>query len=347
MTSLVVLNLSSNRELAELPDEVSNLVSLQFLNLSFTSLKRLPLGLKELTRLIHLDLEHTHQLRGISMIASLLNLQVLQLFWSVPLDIDLIEDIELLKGLKNVSLTVKEDDMLEWLSRSCIYCIRLSVSKCTIWNGGIELLTSLSSLRELDITSCRVWETRFEHLKDFPKFKSILKLSLDGCYSLRDLTSLLCTPFLQDLSLIKCDIRQLISKEKAKAQLGRMSEQPLQYLTRLSLYDLPNLESIHWTLLRFPVLEYLRIGLCPQLKRLPFDSETAKGNQLQLDIDEQCMHGVRWEDEATKQRFSHMNNRSGIQFVDQPMVRARRKLNDGDIIDVRLDDWILILDLAK
>ncbi|KAL1196545.1 putative disease resistance protein [Cardamine amara subsp. amara] len=90
------------------------------------------------------------------------------------------------------------------------------------------------------------------------------------------------------------------------AQLGHTSEQPFQNLRRLSLCDLPELESIYWTPLPLPVLEYLKISYCPKLRKLPFNSESAIENQVEMKLEE----AVEWEDEATKQRFSNFSNRS-------------------------------------
>ena len=59
---------------------------------------------------------------------------------------------------------------------------------------------------------------------------------------------------------------------------------------------LPELESIYWTPLPLPVLEYLKISDCPKLRKLPFNYESAIENQVEMKLEE----GVEWEDEATK-----------------------------------------------
>ncbi|KAL1219955.1 putative disease resistance protein [Cardamine amara subsp. amara] len=65
MSKLAVLDLSSNGKLVELPDRISELVSLQYLNLSYSGIRHLPKGIQELRKLIHLDLEETNQLESI------------------------------------------------------------------------------------------------------------------------------------------------------------------------------------------------------------------------------------------------------------------------------------------
>nr|VDD25532.1 unnamed protein product [Brassica oleracea] len=125
MASLVVLDLSHNSNLSELPEEVSCLVSLRLLNLSGTSIKDLPNGLRVLIRLIHLDLESTPNLRSISLISGLLKLQVLRFYGScAALDISLLKNLERLKDLKFLTLSVREVDVLKTFLRS-------RLSRCT------------------------------------------------------------------------------------------------------------------------------------------------------------------------------------------------------------------------
>ena len=54
MPRLVVLDLSGNTNFYELPDEVSQLVSLKYLNISRLGIQSLPVGFRELKNLIHL-----------------------------------------------------------------------------------------------------------------------------------------------------------------------------------------------------------------------------------------------------------------------------------------------------
>ncbi|XP_048617603.1 uncharacterized protein LOC106400730 isoform X4 [Brassica napus] len=328
MTSLVVLNLSRNKELSELPEEVSSLVSLRLLNLSWTWIKRLPLGLTELKRLMHLDLDDTPRLLEVDVIGYLLNLQVLRLFRSVPMDRSLLENIQLLENLKELNLTVREVDVLERLQsiHKLASCIRhLHLKGITIKDGGTLLLNSMLSLRELNIGMCDIpeitvdWRStiqretiHFGNIQKIPYLQNIRTVALSWCKGLKDLTWLLLAPNLGDLRLLECQqIEHIINKEKPT---GDMSEEPFQNLTRLSLESLPQLESIYWTPLPFPVLKDLCIRGCPKLRRRPFSN---KGNQVRSDVGQK---GVEREDEAMKQHLSNFDDRDFLKMdEDQNM----------------------------
>ncbi|XP_010422300.1 PREDICTED: probable disease resistance protein At5g47260, partial [Camelina sativa] len=284
MKSLLLLDLSNNKELADLPEEVSCLVSLQFLNLSFTSITRLPLGLKELKKLIHLDLEHTSKLKEIEVIAGLSSLQVLRLFWSFPMDLGLMEDLLIFKGLKELSLNVEEDAVLQRLlsDNQLASCIRrLHLNGFTITNGGISLLNSASSIRELSISGCnfpkittdRRRALHFSNIEQCPQFRNMHTVQLHGCKGVRSLTWLLLAPNLDNLRVYECpQIEEIISKDKSMTQqlgVGDNSEQPFLNLTSLILEGLPDLKSIYWTPLTFPVLKSIQISRCPKLGRRP------------------------------------------------------------------------------
>ncbi|WRX27211.1 Leucine-rich repeat - like 10 [Theobroma cacao] len=84
MPNLRVLNLAGNRGLRQLPEGISELVSLECLNLSRTGLRELSIKLKSLTKLRYLDLRYTDDLRRIpgKLITSFPKLQIFRMFRS-------------------------------------------------------------------------------------------------------------------------------------------------------------------------------------------------------------------------------------------------------------------------
>ncbi|XP_013608625.1 PREDICTED: probable disease resistance protein At1g63360 isoform X1 [Brassica oleracea var. oleracea] len=107
MPRLVVLDLSYNINLSELPGEISELVSLKYLNMSFTGIQCLPVGFLELKNLIHLDLEDTSELSSIVGISALVNLKVLRLLrfnvWCSP---NTLEELQVLEQLEILTIGI-------------------------------------------------------------------------------------------------------------------------------------------------------------------------------------------------------------------------------------------------
>ena len=82
MSSLRVLNLSTNDSLRELPAEISKLVSLQYLDISETAIKELPKEFKALVNIKCLNLENTYYLHTVPrrLISNFPMLNVLRMF---------------------------------------------------------------------------------------------------------------------------------------------------------------------------------------------------------------------------------------------------------------------------
>ncbi|TYJ31484.1 hypothetical protein E1A91_A06G201800v1 [Gossypium mustelinum] len=84
MPRLTVLDLSRNLRLRALPKGISQLVCLECLDLSFTGISELPIGLKLLTKLKMLDLSYMHNLKKIPqhLVSSFSQLQIFRMWWS-------------------------------------------------------------------------------------------------------------------------------------------------------------------------------------------------------------------------------------------------------------------------
>ncbi|CAA0312003.1 unnamed protein product [Arabidopsis thaliana] len=120
MPKLAVLDLSHNQSLFELPEEISNLVSLKYLNLSHTEIRHLSKGIQELKKIIHLNLEHTSKLESIDGISSLHNLKVLKLYGSrLPWDLNTVKELETLEHLEILTTTIDPRAKQFLSSHSC------------------------------------------------------------------------------------------------------------------------------------------------------------------------------------------------------------------------------------
>ncbi|EFH66393.1 hypothetical protein ARALYDRAFT_888984 [Arabidopsis lyrata subsp. lyrata] len=228
MPALVVLDLSRNSILSRLPEEISNLGSLQYLNLSYTGMKSLPDGLKEMKRLIDLNLEFTRELESIVGIAtSLPNLQVLRLYCSrVCVDDILMKELQLLEHVEIVTATIEDAVILKNIQgvdrlASSIRGLCLSnmsapvVILNTVVVGGLQRLTIWNSkISEIKID----WESKERGdliCTGSPGFKQLSAVHIVRLEGPTDLTWLLYAQSLRILSVSgPSSIEEIINREK-------------------------------------------------------------------------------------------------------------------------------------
>ncbi|CAN6865457.1 hypothetical protein YC2023_115098 [Brassica napus] len=160
MQKLVVLDLSSNLNISGLPDRISELNSLQYLDLSDTRVEQLPVGFQELIKLTHLNLASTYRLCSISGISKLSSLRSLKLFGSnVRGDVNLVKELQLLEHLQVLTIDVSSELGLQQILgdqrlMNCIY--RLHIHDFQEKPFNLSLLVSMENLRELRVTSMHV-----------------------------------------------------------------------------------------------------------------------------------------------------------------------------------------------
>ncbi|KAL0800770.1 hypothetical protein Bca101_055945 [Brassica carinata] len=225
MCALVVLDLSENWDLCELPEDISSLSSLLHLNLACTRIRSLPVGLN---KLISLDLEFTYRLASIDGICtSISNLQVLKLFHSgLCIDAAIMEELKLLQHLKVLTATIEDGLVLESIQReerlaSCIQGLCL-------WGISEEVVildtVALGRLQRLKVYRCTVseikivWESkkREELLCASSRgFKHLYTVHIGYLEDAKDLTWLLLAQDLRYLSVMhSSSIEEIINEEK-------------------------------------------------------------------------------------------------------------------------------------
>ncbi|GAY62767.1 hypothetical protein CUMW_220410 [Citrus unshiu] len=258
MPSLTVLNLSNNGFLIKLPPGISKLVSLQYLNLSKTSIRELPKELKALVNLKYLNLEHSRYLHTIprQLICSFSMLHVLRMVncdysGKIPLDSilfggceSLVEELISLKHLNVLNIALKSFFALQrFLSshelQNCTKSLNLRYYDDSK-SFNIYSLADLKHLDKLDLIYCRNLE----------EFKCI---HIANCHFMQEIISA------RKLG----EVPELIGNLKPFAKL--------QYL---HLRALPSLKSIYWNALPFPYLEEIDVYDCSELKMLPFNSNS-------------------------------------------------------------------------
>ncbi|CDY46182.1 BnaA01g23040D [Brassica napus] len=323
MPRLAVLDLSYNGNLFELPDGISQLVSLQYLNLSYTSIRHLPRGVQELKKLIHLDLEETDNLSNIDgILSSLHNLKILNLSRAgFSLDCNILEELQTLEHLEILTIEIDLQQGLEQFlsSHKLTPATRNLTIRCMqLESSGISLPISMENLREFNIVWCSISEIKMGTIcmesktvspLDNPRtscFLSLSKVIILDCKCVKELTLLMFAPNLRVLSVqFAKQLEDVINKEKSRhGEKSRIV--PFRRLEYLLLGDLPELKNIYWNPLPFPCLKRIDIIECPNLKKLPLDSQSGKlgGNRVIIRYTEkEWIETVEWEDEATKIRF--------------------------------------------
>ncbi|KAJ4867664.1 Disease resistance protein (NBS-LRR class) family [Raphanus sativus] len=307
MPKLMVLDLSSNQNLTKLPEEVSNLVSLRYLDLSGTSLENLPVGLGKLIQLRYLNLTGVRTLQSFSVISSLVNIEMLLLDDTTLVSLELIEDIKLLEKLKSLGVSISDLVVLERLLSipklaRCIENISLEgvVSK----DGPLQLEKAMGNLRYIGIERCIISDI-MEHKRygrSSTCFENLVFVNFYEVSGVQDLSWLLFAPNLSFLSVKgpSRELQEIVSREKVSGILNEESRiAPFGKLQSIILLNLEELKSIYWERLELPRLKSMDIAYCPKLKRLPLSKERAYNFDLH-EYGEEWFGGLEWEDEATE-----------------------------------------------
>ncbi|XP_010419460.1 PREDICTED: putative disease resistance protein At1g63350 [Camelina sativa] len=326
MPRLVVLDLSHNKNLRELPDGLSQLVSLRYLNMSHTSIQCLPVGLQELKNLRHLDLEWTGKLSSIVGISALLSLKVLKLRGSKAREnTKTVEELQVLEHLEVLTLEISYDSGLDqFLSSHKLMCCTqaLEISGLQLESSHISRIASMDKVSKLVFEGCTLFEIKIDIIASSRSSKtvsplqnpenvcffSLSRIYLSSCKRLKELTWLMFAPNLTKLFVEGAyELEDIINKEKASV---RDDDEPGLVLFRkleiIHLANLPEVKNIYWRPLPFPCLTDIIVLDCPKLRKLPLNSKSGSGGENGLFIkyrDKGWIKGVEWEDEATKARF--------------------------------------------
>ena len=312
MPTLVVLDLSWNRTLHRLPEEISMLVSLRYLDLSRTEIEQLPTGLQDLKKLLHLNLEFMNKLERISGISKLWNLRTLKLRDSkLSLDISMVEELKCLDRLQVLTIDTKSSLVVERLLQAprLVRCIKyIRMEKLEVQSFSILTLPTMGSLRDLILQSGGMEEIKISFRNQGPYFPHLSKVSIQQCDGLKDLTWLLFAPNLTCLEVgFSKELEDIISREKATSVTEVQTDVivPFQKLEYIKLWDLPLLNNIFKSPLPFPKLRYISVRNSPKLKYLPVDSQSVfMINELVIYYSErEWLDALQWEDEATQRRF--------------------------------------------
>ncbi|EOY26515.1 Cc-nbs-lrr resistance protein, putative [Theobroma cacao] len=336
MCVLKVLDLSFNRGITEFPKGISKLVSLEYLDLSGTTIRELPTELRALKKLKCLGLQHIDNRIKIprGLMAGFSKLEILRMFSYYPFDEAveddnecLVEELQCLNHLNVLTLSVTSAFALDrFLSAEKLHNFIETIGLQYFKDSkqlNILSLANFKSLNTLFLEECEsleevktVWEGEGRIIKaaieiqtsviaSVPCFQNLLHVYIVRCSKLRDITWLILAPNLKDLIVIDCDKMEEIINETKLSQVAELVRtlSPFSKLEGLHLIRLPELKSICLDALPFSCMKSIRVRECPKLRSLPLNSNSAKGNKISIYGEEKWWKELQWEDESTQNAF--------------------------------------------
>ncbi|KAL5822935.1 hypothetical protein ACOSQ4_020835 [Xanthoceras sorbifolium] len=332
MNALKVLDLSYNKDLTNLPVSIGELINLHHLNLSYTSLKVLPIEIKNLMQLRILLLDDTKNLEAIptGVLLSLSSLEVFSRLLPTTVnvlhydDIALLQELECLENISDVSLTLTTfRSVLKFKASSKLQCC---IKRLTIMCSELETLDIPSSamkrmehLETLSIRDChslRELKISFEEqgrMQGLPDcFRNLRYLHIENC-PIKDLAWIRYCPSLRFLWVDNCpSLEEIIADDFGSAEIEENIDM-LSKLESINLVGLPSLKSICRRAMLLPSLKDVEVVNCPSLRKLPFDSDTAKNSLNAIKGIKTWWDQLEWEDAAAKDAFTS-------KFVDSNLV---------------------------
>ncbi|KAK4279877.1 hypothetical protein QN277_011581 [Acacia crassicarpa] len=301
-STIRLLDLSGSCTKRDLPSTIGDFVNLQYMNLSDTDIRNLPKELKNLKKLRFLLLNGLGNLvlpEGV--ISSLLSLQAFSTRGCGFSEIDenvLLHELEDLEHLQDIRICVSSSSSVKkiLISSKLQSCMcELRVRQCSVPH---ELFLALGNMEHFEVEAANIVKSS---LFRKPEHIMILRyLRLIECQNVLDLNWLIHAPNLEVLELFKCDLLEEIISE----DIGILKNNLFSNLTSLLLKSLNNLRSICRMTLQFPSLKKIIVWCCPNLKKLPFNSQSALKNLRLCEGEREWFHQLQWEDEDTKNLLS-------------------------------------------
>ncbi|TYI24267.1 hypothetical protein ES332_A06G222000v1 [Gossypium tomentosum] len=333
---LTVLDLSENCCLRVLPKGISQLVSLECIDLSWTGISELPMELRSLTKLKMLDLSYMSDLENIPqyLVSSFSKLQIFRLWFKrlllqnkdYPNEDNVLNEgheklIEELKGLQRLNILstpIKSMFCLERFLSFDLFGRRTQALQLIDFREpemfDVLCLENLEHLEALQFLDCGIMEIKMEKLSTWVSssnctscFHALSTVQIFHCKKLRDMTWLILAPNLRNLDITGCyEMEEILSEEKlgeVAGVIGVSYPKSFLKLETLDLRHLPKLKSIYWDALPFPCLKHILIKYCKELKKLPLNLDSAKGNLLSIKGSKDWWARVEWENEVTRDAF--------------------------------------------
>ncbi|XP_034695233.1 disease resistance protein SUMM2-like [Vitis riparia] len=343
MPVIKVLDLS-NAGITKLPTGIGKLVTLQYLNLLNTDLRELSAELATLKRLRYLLLEGSLQIIFKEVISHLSMLRLFSIrvkymlskrnYISSSIEEEanysrkadkaiylhednkaLLEELEGLEHINWVSLPIVGTLSFQKLLNS--QKLQNAMRRLHLWNlEGMSILQlpRIKHLHSLAIYRCGELQDIKVNLENergkqgfvadyIPNsiFYNLRWVHVNQLPKLLDLTWLIYIPSLEHLSVYHCESMEEVIGDASRVpeNLGIFSR-----LESMNFYYLPNLRSISRRALPFPSLKTLCVMECPNLRKLPLDSNSARNGLKRIRGESEWCQGLQWKDETIQLTFT-------------------------------------------
>lgn len=297
-----------------MPAGIGALINLRYLNLSNTSIEELATEIMYLKNLKILLLDGMWRLLLIpaGVIPSLLSLQVFSLFSTEIVELQcppvndttILDELECLgKKIHEISITLGSASALSKINFSSTLSSR--ITGATIMHN-LDLpsvnLANLKLLETLNTVECslEMLNSAFRRMR-WSNFHNLHHLSIRACPVIRVLTWIREALNLQFLSLVNC---QALSEIIESAGSSEVEENYFSNLMVVDLDSLPSLKMICHGTKPFLSLQTVSVNNCPNLRKLAFNSDSAKNSLVSIRGSAEWWEQLRWEHEATNHVFA-------------------------------------------
>lgn len=322
MPALRVLDLSNNKALTELPLEVCKLLSLEYLNLSAAKVRQLPNELRNLHRLKYLNLNNTSELDMIpkQVISSFSMLKILSMFscgyfeqvgednvLSFRSDA-LVEELESLQDLNELSLTIRSVSMLKkhFSSQKLCKCTQGLFLQFLYGSISVNVSSPVNMMPEytLQILDLVFDKEPYNLTITHESFQNLHVIQIERCPMLRDVTWLVFAQSLESLAVAHCcNLEEVISGAatwvESAVEGGNLK--PLAKIQSLKFDELEKLKTIYNKALPLSSLKSIKVRACPNLKKLPLNSNSFRGSgTISINRETEWWENLEWEDEGSR-----------------------------------------------
>ncbi|KAI9074402.1 hypothetical protein K1719_043596 [Acacia pycnantha] len=219
-----------------------------------------------------------------------------------------LEQLELLPFLEDLSITLETATGIKKLLSStklkpCVRLMGLYQNKMAA--STTLLLPSMTSMQHLErMTLVELQDnmtvSSVNHAYPFSKLRWVTILD---CHNIGHLTWLKYAVVLDYLIVENCNTTEEVIKEAQENEDNRNMDDLFSNLRYISLRNLPMLKSIYKKPLPFPMLQYMNIMECPNLKRLPLDSNSARNKLRAIWGEKLWWDNLEWDDQTIKGQF--------------------------------------------